>query len=126
MKMSAVARRTFFAFVLVLILLTTGAWQSDHVALAESQTASLADAPLYPGLTWSDPVPSTKEIRVNIQGDTISLSGERYEAREQFPSGVPQEISNYYSNAQLAKAGWASDDAFNGPDGVHFVFYHDS
>jgi uncharacterized protein YcfL len=124
--MSAVVRRTFFAFVLVLILLTTGAWQSEHVALAGSQTAGPVDAPLYLELTWPEPVLSTQEIRINSQGDSISLSGERYEAVEQFKAGVPQEVSEYYSNEQLAKSGWFSYDAFNRPDGVHFVYYHDS
>ncbi|HEU4745030.1 MAG TPA: hypothetical protein VFS61_07335, partial [Anaerolineales bacterium] len=124
--MSAVVRRTFLAFVLALVALLTGAWQSDQVALAESQAASLPDTPLYPGLTWKGPVLATQDIRINIHGDSISLSGERYEAVEQFPSGLPQEVLDYYSNEQLAKSGWSSYDAFDGSNGVHYVFEHES
>ena len=120
--MSAAVRRTLPAFVLVLVLLITGAWQSHQVAHAQSQP----DVPLYPGVTWSSGDLSSQNIRINIQGDSISLSGERYEAREQFPTGLSQEVLDYYSNAELAKAGWTSYDAFDGTDGVHFVFYHES
>jgi uncharacterized protein YcfL len=104
----------------------TGAWQSDQVALAESQTADLPEAPLYSGLIWSEPAPSTQEIRINIEGDTVSLPGERYEALVQFPSGLPQEVSDYYSPAALADSGWASYDVFDSADGVDYVFYHES
>src|ERR687897_924453 len=124
--MPAVVRRTSFAFVLVVVLLATGAWQSDHVALAKSQAARVPDTPLYPGLTWSDPALSTQDIRISIDGDSISRSGERYEALVKFPTGLPQEVLDYYSNEQLAKSGWASYDAFDGSDGVHYVFYHKS
>jgi len=124
--MSAVARRTFLAFVLVLVVLTTGAWQSDQVALAESQATDPPDTPLYPGLTWSSLGLATQNIRINTNGDSISLSGERYEALEQFTSSLPEEVLNYYSNEQLARSGWASYDAFNGSDGIHYVFYHES
>ena len=124
--MFAVVRRTFFAFVLVLVVLMTGAWQKDQVALAQSQSASLPDAPLYPGLTWSGPSASAQDIRINTDGDSVSLSGERYAGQEQFPAGLPQEVLDYYSNRELAKSGWSSYDAFDGPDGVHYVFEHES
>ena len=124
--MSVVVRRTFFAVVLVLVLLATGAWQSDHAALAKSQAASLPDIPLYPGLTWSDPAVSTRDIRISINGDSISRSGERYEALTKFDSGLPQDVLDYYSNKELAKSGWTSYDAFDGSDGIHYVFYHES
>ena len=120
--MTAVVRRTLPAFVLVLVLLITGAWQSHQVAHAQSQP----DVPLYPGVTWSSGDLSSQNIRINIQGDAISLSGARYEAREQFPTGLSQEVLDYYSNAELANSGWTSYDAFDGTDGVHFVFYHES
>ena len=82
--------------------------------------------PLYPGLTWSSLGLSTQNIRINTNGDSVSLSGERYEALEQFTSAVPEDVLNYYSNEQLAKSGWASYDAFNATDGIHYVFSHES
>jgi len=124
--MFAVFKKIFLAFVLVLLVLTTGAWQSDLVVLAESQNTSIPVTPLYPGLTWSSLGLSTQNVRININGDSISLPGERYEALEQFPAGLPQDIFNYYSNEQLEKSGWASYDAFDGSDGIHYVFYHES
>ena len=64
--MSAAFRRTLLALVLVLVLITTGAWQNDPVALAARQASGLPDAPLYPGLTWSSLGSSTQTIRVDI------------------------------------------------------------
>ena len=124
--MSPVVRRTFLAFVLVVVALMTGAWQSDQVALAASQAANLPDTPLYPGLTWSDPSVSTQNIRIDADGGAISLSGERYEAQEQFATGLSEEVLNYYSNRQLAESGWTSYDAYSGSDGLHYVFYHET
>src|SRR5215213_2094801 len=126
MKMSAAFRRTLLALVLVLVLITTGAWQSDPVALAARQATGLPDAPLYPGLTWSSLGSSTQTIRVDIQGDSISLAGERYKASQQFASELPQDLLDYYSNEQLAKSGWVSYDAYTRADETHYVFYHDS
>src|SRR5689334_7837519 len=112
--MSAVFRRTFHAVVLALILLTTGAWQSTPVVLAKGQPAGRPETPLAPGLTWSGPVSSRQGVRVNINGDSISLPGARYSAGEQYSSGLPQEVLNYYSNEQLAKSGWSSYDVVQG------------
>src|SRR5689334_12341661 len=124
--MSAVFRRTFHAIVLALILLTTGAWQSPPAVLAKSQAAGLPETPLAPGLSWSGPVSAAQDVRVNTQGDSISLPGARYSAGESFSSGLPQEVLSYYSNEQLAKSGWSSYDVVDGPDGVRNLFYHES
>ena len=121
--MSAVLRRTFLASVLVLVLLTTGAWQNSPAAPANSQPPGQPDTPLYPGLTWSGPASTTQEIRINGRGDTIALPGERYEAQVQFPGGLPREVLDYYSTRQLASSGWLSHDAFGGPDRSHYVYY---
>ncbi|MBK9927902.1 MAG: hypothetical protein IPP66_21730 [Anaerolineales bacterium] len=56
----------------------------------------------------------------------ISLLGERYEAKEKFIASLPKDVLDYYSNTQLAKAGWVSYDAFEKPDGIHYVFFHKS
>ncbi len=126
--MFALFRKIVLASLIILTVLTTGAWQSNTVVSAERQTTSLGETPLYPGLTWSSLGSSIQNIRVNIEGDTISVSGERFEAQEKFLSSLPlpQDLVNYYSNAELAKSGWVSYDAFDGPDGVHYVFYHKS
>src|SRR5215216_6044780 len=124
--MFAVIKKVLLASLAVLTVFATGAWQSNPVVAAESQNANLAETPLYPGLSWSSRGSSTQHVRMNINGDSISLAGERYEALEQFPAGISQDVLDYYSNAQLRKSGWLSYDAFNGSDGLHFVFYHES
>ncbi len=126
--MFAVSKKMFLAFVILMTVLTTGAWQSTPVVPAKSQNADSVETPLYPGLTWSSLGVSSQNIRVNVNGDSISLSGERYEAQEQFVAGLslPQDVVDYYSNEQLGISGWVSYDSFAGPDGVHYVFYHES
>jgi len=125
--MFALSKKMFLACMLILVVLTTGAWQGDRVVLAKSLNADAPETPLYPGLTWGSPVVSAQDIRINLNGDSISLSGERYEARERFTAGLPlpQDVLNYYSNEALAKSGWASHDTFEAPGGVHYVFYHE-
>jgi len=124
--MVAVIRKTFLAFVLGLVMFTTSAWQPGEVVSAQSQAGSTPETPLYRGLTWSSLGPETGDIRVNVAGETISLAGERYQAAERFPARLPEGVLNYYSNGQLAKAGWASYDAFDSSDGAHYVFYHEA
>src|SRR6266508_2453910 len=116
--MLAIFRKTCLAFVLALVVLTTGAWQAAPAVLAQSQDPNLPETPLVPGLTWSSLGLATQDVRTSINGDSISLSGERYAASEQFGTGLPQDVVDYYSNEQLAKSGWASYDAFDGPDGT--------
>ncbi|MEP6895538.1 MAG: hypothetical protein ABI986_08015, partial [Chloroflexota bacterium] len=124
--MSKISNKIFLACLLVLVVLTTGIWQNDQVAQAAGRNASAPETPLYPGLTWSNPSLSNRNIRLNVKGDSIFLSGESYVAVQQFSSAIPQDVLNYYSNGQLAKYGWASFDAFENTDGVHFVFYHEA
>jgi hypothetical protein len=124
--MSAIFKKIFHACILGLVVFTTGAWQSAPLALAQSQNTSAPEAPLYPGLTWSSLGSSPRDITINIQGDTISLLGEGYAAKEQLASSPSREISNYYSNEQLAKSGWESYDTFENSDGVHYIYYHTS
>jgi hypothetical protein len=124
--MFSLFKKLALACTLILVVFTTGAWQGNHVVLAESQNVNIPETPLYPGLTWSRLGPSTRDITLNVKGDTISLSGAGYEAAEQFVSSPSQDVLNYYSNEQLAKSGWDSYDAFQRSDGVHYVFYHES
>src|SRR5689334_6594589 len=121
-------RKVALASLIILTVLITGAWQNNAVVSAEKQSTSQVEAPLYPGLTWSSLGASTQDIRINIKGDVRSVSGERFEAQEQFLSSfpLPQDLVNYYSNKQLAKSGWVSYDAVDGSDGVHYIFYHEA
>lgn len=121
--MFAVSKKIFLTSLVLLIVLTTGAWQSSPVA-AERQTTGQNDTPLYPGLTWTSLGSSTKNIRLNMQGDAVPVAGEGFMASEQFISNIPlpEDLVGYYSNKELAKSGWTSYDAFDGPDGVHYVF----
>ncbi len=118
--MFALVRKTSLAFVLVLVVLTTG------VVYAQSQSPDVPETPLFPGLTWSGPVAATQTIRVNINGDTVSLAGERVQAQEQFVGELAEGVLSFYSNESLAASGWESYDAFRGADGAHYVFSHAS
>ena len=124
--MIAAVRKLFFSSLMVLVVLSTSAWQGNQVAFAQSGKTGIPETPLLPGLKWKSLGSTTENIRINVAGDTISLSGERHQAGEQFPAGVSQEVLNFYSNKQLATAGWESYDSFDGPDGAHLVFYHES
>ena len=124
--MFAVVRKLFLASVLVLTVLATGAWQSNPVALAQTQDPGIPETPLYPGLSWANLGASTQTIRTSANGDSVSLAGERYKAQEQFMEVLWEDVGNYYSTAQLAKAGWVSYDAYGAADGDHYVFYHEA
>ena len=124
--MFAVVRKLCLAFVLVMIVLSTGAWQSNQVALAQSQGAGTPETPLYPGFTWSSLGAATQNIRTSAAGDSIAVAGQSYKAAEQFTSDLPDALLAYYSNEQLAKSGWASYDVAEGSEGVQHVFYHAS
>jgi hypothetical protein len=125
--MFAAFKKTFLASILIFVTLTTGAWQSNEIVLASSQNTNIPETPLYPSLTWSSVGSSSRDITINVNGDTVSLSGKAYKAAEQFASGIIfQDVLNYYSNAQLAKSGWTSYDASQKSDGAHYIFYHES
>ena len=125
--MFAVSKKIFLAFVVLVTVLTTGAWQSTP-AVVNSQSADSIETPLYPGLTWSSAGVKSRDIRVNASGDSFSVSGEKFVAQERFVAGVslPQDVVDYYSNEQLAASGWESFDVVSGEDGVHYVFSHES
>ena len=124
--MFAAIRKIFLSLLLVMLVLASGAWQGNQVAHAQSGKTGIPETPLFPGLKWKSLGSSTEQIRTDVAGNTISLSGEKQQAAEQFPAGVSQEVLNFYSNGHLAKSGWESYDSFDGPDGTHFVFYHES
>ena len=80
-KMLAVFRKIFVTSLVVLIALSTGAWQSHQPASGKSKDKVVP--PLYPGINWSDQGASTQNIRINVKGDTVSLTGNKYAAKEQ-------------------------------------------
>ncbi|MBI5963343.1 MAG: fibronectin type III domain-containing protein [Chloroflexi bacterium] len=124
--MYATFKKIIFAFILALSVLTTGAWQGNQVAFAQDQISAAPETPLYSGLTWNNAGSSVRSITLNAKGESISLSGDTYQAVEQFSTALPQDVLDYYSNEQLAGSGWSSHDAVDLPGGVRKVFYHES
>ncbi len=124
--MHAKFKKVFVAFIMMLVVLTTGAWQSNQVAFAEKQTLDIPEIPLYSNLTWQDAVTSVRDIQLNVKGDIASLSGTSYEAVEKFPAAIPQDVVDYYSNEQLARSGWTSHDAYDLPGGTRRIFFHEA
>jgi hypothetical protein len=123
--MYAVSKKIFLACMLTLVVLATGAWQSNSSVVAQGQETGVPVTPLYSGLTWADLGSSTRVITLNVKGDTVTLSGEAHQAKEQFAGRMPQNVLDYYSNEALAAAGWASFNAYESADGVHYVFYNE-
>lgn len=115
-------KHAFFLFLL--LVLTTSTWGAG-ITTAKQQ-GDLPEIPLYPGLSWTNSGVSTRTITLNIKGDTLLLSGNAYQATEQFADALPQEALEYYSNSQLAQSGWSSHDAYENADGLYRVFYHES
>lgn len=124
--MYAMFKKVIFAFTLTLVVLTTGAWQSNQAAFAEKQQPETSETLLYSGLTWKNVGSSVRTITLNMKGDAISLSGETFQAEGKFPEGLPQDVLNYYSNEQLAQSGWSSHDAVDVPGGMRKVFSNES
>src|SRR5215510_2090028 len=122
--MFTIFKKVFLACTMLLVVLTSGAWQNNQVVLAQGQ--NLSAAPLYPGLAWKSLGSSTRAIRVNVRGDSISPTGAAYQAVEKLTVPLVPDLIKYYSNAELAKSGWESYDSFAGSDGVHYVFYQAS
>ena len=121
--MIATLKKIMFVFVLVMVTASTGAWQGSSIALAAPGTP---ETPLAPGLTWKDLGQTVRNIQLDIQGDSLDLSGQTFQAAEEFSGGVPQAVKDFYSNVELFKSGWSSDNAFEASDGVHRIFYHES
>ena len=63
--MSVVFKKMFFACVLVLTVLTTGAWQNPQAALA----LDTPETPLYSGITWADLGSLSRSITTSVKGD---------------------------------------------------------
>jgi hypothetical protein len=124
--MFEMVRKIFLASLAIFIVLTTGAWQTDPTVLAASQSTGIPETPLYPDFTWSDLGSSTQDIRINVNGDSIAVSGERYQSLEQYIPSIHQDVLAYYSNEALAKSGWVSYDSIEGADGVQSIYYHES
>ena len=103
--MIEILRKIGLSCILAIVVLMTGAWGKSQAAFARNQNM---DAFLYPGISWSGPSASTQTIRVNVDGDVISLPGERYESVETFAASAPQDVRDFYSNEQMAQAGWES------------------
>ena len=116
-------KKVMLSFVLLLVVASTGAWQNSSTALA---AAGAPKIPLAPGLSWKNLGQSVRNIRINMKGDALALSGATFQATKKFTDGVPLAISDFYSNEALYKSGWSSDNAYQASDGAHQIFYHDS
>ncbi len=113
-------------FSVLLLVLALGSMPNPVAAVTPEQDAQSLEIPFFPGLTWEHLGEMTKEITQNAQGDALSLRGNAYQAQEIFEGAFPKEIYHYYSNAELAVAGWVSHNAYQDEAGTHLVFYHDS
>ncbi len=122
--MITVSKKLMLIVTILVVLVTSGAWQGTSTAHA--QAADGLTAPLAPWLTWSGPAEQTKNLQMSISGDFLEISGQVFSAAEKFAGEVPAEIWDFYSNVSLYQSGWKSDNAYEDATGVHRVFYHDA
>jgi len=120
--MRTMLKKVLFAFLFLLVVVSTGTWKSSDAAAA----AGIPETPLKAGLNWNDLGQSIRKIQLTIQGDFLELSGQTFQAVDRFSGGIPQEVSDFYSNVALYKSGWVSDNAYEAEDGLHQIFYHSS
>lgn len=120
--MGNTVKKVVFALIILLVVTSTGAWQGVYTAAA----ADAPGTPLAAGLSWKELGVSNRDLQINMKGDALRVAGQGYQATEVFTEGVPQEVSDFYSNVELFKAGWTSDNAYEDEQGVHKIFYHES
>lgn len=120
--MGNTVKKVVFALIILLVVASTGAWQGVYTAAA----ADAPGTPLAAGLSWKELGVTNRDLQINMKGDALRVGGQGYQAEEVFTEGVPQEVSDFYSNVELFKAGWTSDNAYEDEQGLHKVFYHES
>lgn len=111
--------------ILLILGLIVSIFAPAYSALAQTpaiQTDGIL-APLAPQLTWGDLGKQARSLEVN--GETVDLSGNAYRAREEFNLDGRDDIAGYYSTTNLEALGWkhVSTEPFS--NGVTSVFYHE-
>ena len=90
-----------------LILVAALGFSSQGSVLAQSPTqaagAEIAP-PLFSGLDWKTLGVVQKDLQV--QGQSLVLSGEAFEAVASFPDKNPTPLFEYYSSENLESLGW--------------------
>lgn len=112
--------------ILLIFGLIVSIFAPAYSALAQTpaiQTDGIL-APLAPQLTWGDLGTQSRSIEVN--GETVDLSGNAYRAREEFNLDGRDDIAGYYSTTSLKELGWEHVSTKPFSNGVTTVFYHES
>ncbi|MBI3174284.1 MAG: S-layer homology domain-containing protein [Chloroflexi bacterium] len=112
--------------ILLIFGLIVSIFAPAYSALAQTpaiQTDGIL-APLAPQLTWGDLGTQSRSIEVN--GETVDLSGNAYRAREEFNLDGRDDIAGYYSTTSLKELGWEHVSTKPFSNGVTSVFYHES
>ncbi len=113
----------FVMFLLVSILVNI---PNSAVAMIQKQNLEAPEIPFFPGLTWENEGEVSENIIINTAGDALLINGASYKAKEFFAGTFPKEIYSYYSNSDLAVAGWSSHNAYQDEAGTHQIFYHEA
>jgi hypothetical protein len=113
----------YFRFFASLIIAAALCFGSQTSALAQSQAQGEVDTispPLFPDLTWKDS--GLVEKDVNAYGQTLTLSGNMFEAVETFQGEIPESVFDYYSAENLQSLGWN----FVGNKSFESAYWHSS
>jgi hypothetical protein len=112
-----------FKYVLSILGLTVLIFAiSGIVPAVHAQSQELVQPPLSPDLSWNSLGATNRSIVVN--GNTISMDGDEFQAEEHFNLEQREEIQDYYSTGNLSSLGWGLVSTTPRIDGVTSLYYH--
>lgn len=115
--------KKYLLYLFNLILVAALGFSSQGSVLAQSPTQAADEdgtPPLFSGLDWKSLGEVQKDLQV--QGQSLTLNGEAFEALASFPDKNPQALFEYYSSENLESLGWV----FVGGAGLGLVYVNNS
>ncbi len=118
----------YFLFFVSLTIITALCFVSPNSVSAQSQaqgTTGVISPPLLPDLAWKSLGSVKKDV--NVYGQTLTLSGDMFEAIEKLQNGIPESVFEYYSIKNLQSLGWdfigntSFESAYWNPSGRYLV-----
>jgi hypothetical protein len=115
----------YFLFFVSLTIITSLCFVNPNSVSAQSQAQDTISPPLLPSLTWKNLGSVKKDV--NVYGQTLTLSGDMFEAIEKLQNGIPESVFDYYSKKNLQSLGWdfvgntSFESAYWNPSGRYLV-----
>ncbi len=115
--------KKYLLYLFNLILVAALGFSSQGSVLAQSPTQAPDEdvtPPLFSGLDWKSLGEVQKDLQV--QGQSLTLNGETFEALASFPDKNPQALFEYYSSENLESLGWI----FIGGTDIDLIYKNES